>query len=119
MNKFSKSFVSSAQKKICDQYGSSFLPPNTDGKIGIAINNLGAMPITGVRKKLENGTEGWYIWSGDYSDKDDFFKAIHVSHIEAILPDAMKYLALEPGYKFIFDDQGYEDVWFDETLLNP
>ncbi|WP_455685330.1 immunity protein Imm33 domain-containing protein [Variovorax paradoxus] len=38
---------------------------------------------------------------------------MHVEHISEILPIAQKYLALAPGFKFIIDENGYEDVWYE------
>lgn len=34
-----------------------------------------------------------------------------------MLPEVLPYLELPPGYRFIIDGKGYEDVWFDESLL--
>jgi hypothetical protein len=117
MNKSEVAQMLVEQKMLCEKYKTEFHPINLDGKIGIAIDVAGKMPITGVRKPLSNGLEGWYIWSGEYSNDDNFFKPIHAIHLHELLPIVEKYLALKPGFKFIVDDEGYEDVWFDETLL--
>jgi hypothetical protein len=109
--------VKNEQEEICKKYKSRISHPNIHGKIGIALESLGTMPITGVRKIQENGTEGWYIWGGEYSDDPDFFKPVHLLHIEEIAPGLIKYLSLSPGFKFIIDNTGYEDVWYDEELL--
>jgi hypothetical protein len=105
------------QEELCKKYGSPVVASNVDAKIGIAIESLGQMPITGVRVRPENGTDGWYIYAGEYSDHPDFFKPVHVSHIAEILPLVLPYLSLSPGHKFIIDDEGYEDVWYDAELL--
>jgi hypothetical protein len=107
-----------AQKLVCHKYNSSVVLVSPQMKIGLALNTLKNIPIYGVRLLPENDTEGWYIWGGEYSDDPDFFQPVHISHIEEILPLVIPYLALAPGYKFIIDQDGYEDVWFDETLLN-
>lgn len=111
--------IAKTQTDLCKKYGSPVVLPNYDLKIGIALDSLETMPISGVRVKPENGTDGWYIWGGEYSSDDDFFKPVHASHVKDILPQVLPYLALAPGYKFIIDDEGYEDVWYDPELLGP
>jgi len=61
---------------------------------------------------------GWYLWrGGEWSDADDFFASLHVEHVGEYLPRIEKYLELPPGHRFLIDDNGYEDVWFDASLL--
>jgi len=63
------------------------------------------------------GTCGWYIWAGEeFSEDSDFFRPVRVSHLEEHCPEAIPYLALAPGYRFLVAP-GYEDVWFDSSLL--
>ena len=97
------------KKKICGQYSSDFVLPDPGAKIGIAIDTLTTMPITGVRRTPENGTDGWYIWGGDYSPAVEFYQSLHLSHIGEVAPQVVPYLALAPGFKFIIDNEGYED----------
>lgn len=103
------------QKIICEKYNSTFKPFDKKLKIGIS-DNLKLEPMNGLRHTEENGTSGWYIWSGEYSEKDDFFKPICAEHLLEILPEAIKYLALDTNYRFLIDKKGYEDVWFDQNL---
>lgn len=102
------------QASVCERFGSRFTPMDYELKLGLALDSLHEMPITGVRTKPENGTDGWYIWGGEYSDAPDFFKPVHVHHVLEMLPMVVKYLALAPGFKFIVDNEGYEDVWLDD-----
>ncbi|TDM05502.1 MAG: hypothetical protein C4K60_12105 [Ideonella sp. MAG2] len=106
--------INEIQANICLKFGSDLCEIDPNGKIGIALASLNLSPIYGVRVKPENGTEGWYIWAGERSDEHDFFQPVHAAHIIDLLPEAAPYLALEPGYKFIIDRDGYEDVWRDE-----
>ncbi len=76
------------------------------------------MPIHGLRHPVEGDTNGWYIWCGEYSEADDFFQPLHVEHLEECLPEVLKLLPLPPGYRFVIDKDGYEDIWFDESLLD-
>ena len=41
----------------------------------------------------------------------------HVSHLRDRLPEVEQYLGLAPGWRFLITPD-YEDVWFDESLLN-
>ncbi len=102
---------------ICEKYGAK--PVACDGmeKLGIALVTIGKQPINGVRYEAENGTCGWYIWCGEELSEDtDFFKPLHVNHIEEYLPEIEPYLSLPPGYRFLIAP-GQEDVWFDSSLI--
>jgi hypothetical protein len=88
-----------------------------DLKTGLAIKSLNQVPIYGVRCQPETGTNGWFIWGGLYSSADDFFEPVHTVHLSDLLPIVLPYLRLPPGYKFIVDQSGYEDVWFEPDDL--
>lgn len=106
------------QKDICAKFDTEYVESATSEKLGIALDTIGQKPINGLRHKAENGTCGWYIWCGeDLKQEDDFFKPLHVSHIQDYLPEIQKYLGLPPGYRFLVAE-GYEDVWFDAELLS-
>ena len=87
-------------------------------KVGIAENvKTGPMPINGLRHPPEQDTTGWYIWAGeDMSLDHDFFKPLHVDHVQDWSPLIQRFLALPPGWRFLTDGE-YEDVWFDPDLL--
>jgi hypothetical protein len=75
-------------------------------------------PINRLRHVSEGDTTGWYIWAGeDLSNSLDFFKPLHVSRLEQWCPAVLKYLGLPPGWRFLIAED-YEDVWYDETLLD-
>lgn len=103
---------------ICASLGIDPVESEPMSKIGIAIQSLAQRPIHGLRHPAEGDTNGWYIWCGEYSEVDDFFQPVHTCHLPELLPQVLKYLPLPPGYRFLVDDNGYEDVWYDETLLN-
>ena len=108
--------IVASQKSVCDKFGVDFSPPKDCEKIGIAIETIGKMPINGMRINPENGTCGWYIWCGEELSEDpDFYKPLHVSHINKYLPEIEKYLALPSGYRFLVAGD-YEDVWQDPLL---
>ena len=108
--------LKSLQKEKCILVGSPESYPDESLQIGIALQTRGKQPITGMRANPENGTAGWYIWAGDYSEDPDFFQPIHISHVPDVWPALMPYLALAPGYRFIIDDEGYEDIWHEPVI---
>ncbi len=38
-------------------------------------------------------------------------------HFSQRNPKIIKYLGLDDGFRFLITESGYEDVWFDENLL--
>ncbi|TRX74776.1 immunity protein Imm33 domain-containing protein [Pseudomonas mangiferae] len=104
----------SEQKKICDLMSSAYRLAPLDAIIGVAVETLNLRPIHGVRVKPEGNESGWYIWGGDYSPNDDFFKPVHQSHMSDLLPFLNPYFALDYGYKFIVNEQDdYVDIWYE------
>lgn len=104
------------QKLICEKYNSEWKPFNKKQFVGIS-ENYNLEPINGLRHSSEKGTSGWYIWFGEYSENKDFFKPICAEHLLEIYPKIIDYLGLEPGFRFLINKNGYEDVWFDDKLL--
>lgn len=103
------------QKEICEKYDSKWTPINKKLRLG-ASTDLISDPINGLRHRSNKGTTGWFIWTGDYSEAEDFFKPICAEHLLQIRPQIIKYLGLDVGYRFLANSSGYEDVWYDEAL---
>jgi hypothetical protein len=110
--------IETEQRSICKKYGAEYMAVTDKMKLGIAVNaREGIQPINGLRHAPEGDTSGWYIWAGNELVQDpDFFKPLHVAHLDQWCPQVRKYLGLAPGWRFLIAD-GYEDVWFDATLL--
>lgn len=106
------------QKETCKKYKTIFSKADPKDKMGIALNvKKGVKPINGLRHQPENGTSGWYIWAGEKLSEDpEFFKPLHHEHVSDWEPSIVKFLALPPGWRFLINGD-YEDVWFDESLL--
>ena len=104
------------QKEICEKYKSKWKPISRNLKVGIS-ENLNLEKLNGLRQKTEKGKVFWYIWSGEYSEHDDFFKPICAEHLLQRNPKIIKYLGLDDGFRFLITESGYEDVWFDKNLL--
>jgi len=106
------------QETVCEWIGAKPDRPNPDSIIGLAINSLENGIIHGLRHPAEENTNGWYIWSGNYSDSADFFSPICINHLDKyIKADLTEYLDLPAGYRFLMDGNNHEDVWFDENLI--
>ncbi len=107
------------EQSICEWAEAEPLKPEAGTKLGIALSTLGKEPINGLRHSPENGTNGWFIWCGEeMSQAEDFFSPLHVEHIAEYLPQVQEYLNLPPGYRFLIDGNNYEDVWYEQELLN-
>jgi hypothetical protein len=108
------------QMKLCEKYGVLFLEANANFKVGISKNvQDGRMPLNALRHPPEGDTTGWYIWAGnEILDHDDFFSPLHVKHLEKLCPLIVKYLGLPAGWRVLIDCNGYEDVWFDPSLID-
>ena len=111
--------VSAAQASVCERFGVVPAPTQVGDRVGISPNVLsGLLPINALRHRAENDTSGWYIWAGEeLSDDPSFFVALHVEHLEEWCPGILPYLALPPGYRVLLAPE-FEDVWFDQALLD-
>jgi hypothetical protein len=103
------------QKEVCEKYKSKWAPIDKNLRIGVS-DNLTSDPIHGLRHSRDTRTTGWFIWTGEYSEAEDFFKPVCAEHLLQIRPQIIKYLGLDVGFRFLTDNNGYEDVWYDETL---
>lgn len=105
------------QKEICDKFNSPFLEVKENMIIGVSLSVLnGEFPVNGVRINPEGVNSGWYLWAGDFSDKFDFFKPIHIKHLDKYNGMIKKYLGLNKGWRFLITPT-YEDAWQDNGLL--
>lgn len=110
--------VEEMQKELCRKYDAEFVSSPINLKVGISLNvREGEIPINGLRHSPVGDTTGWYIYAGEEpSVQPDFFKPLHVEHLDDWCPQVTKYLGLAPGWRFLIAGD-YEDVWFDESLL--
>lgn len=109
--------IEERQRKLCQSYGSAYVPVADDSRAGIASSTLGRRPINGLRHPASGGANGWFIWCGEeFSEAPDFFDAMCVDHLIEALPDIADFLALAPGHRFLVAGE-YRDVWLDANLL--
>jgi hypothetical protein len=113
------SMITPEQRAVCAKYGVQPADAPAELKAGVARNVTGELvPVNGLRHPPEGSTTGWYIWAGEeFSSDREFFRPVHVKHLQEIRPELLKYLALPPGWRFLIAGD-YEDVWYDASLLN-
>jgi hypothetical protein len=106
------------QREVCARFDAAFVAAEPFEKVGLARNvGQGLLPLNGLRHPKGDGTSGWFIWAGEeFSTDVEFFAAVHVTHLDELCPEAIPYLGLAPGWRFLVAP-GYEDVWFDDSLL--
>ena len=74
-------------------------------------------PVHGLRHPPEGSTSGWYVWTGEFSQADDFFQPLHTSHLLERCPELGSLLDLPPGSRFLVAP-GHLDTWKDQALLD-
>jgi hypothetical protein len=106
------------QVALAQRYGTAPSPPLSGEKVGIARNvRQDIWPVNGLRHPPAGDTCGWYIWAGEeLSSAVDFFVPLHAEHLSEWCPVALRFMALPPGWRFLVAP-GYEDVWYDPSIL--
>jgi hypothetical protein len=106
------------QRELCRKYGAVWFASPEHLKVGIASNvRSGIKPLNGLRHQPEGDTTGWYIWAGEeFSTADDFFEPLCVVHLAQCCPEALRFLGLPPGWRFLTAGDRV-DVWEDPKLL--
>jgi hypothetical protein len=92
----------------------------SDLTVGVSrtlIDGTWNWPVHGLRHPPEGQTSGWYVWTGELSQADDFFQPWHTLHLIEILPAVAELLPLPPGSRFLIAPD-HRDVWEDSTLLD-
>lgn len=114
-----------SQMRISTPSGSLEFPdidprrPHPDDMLGLALDTLRLMPINGLRHPPTTGSCGWYVWGGEtLSESADFFSPIPVRHLSDYVPNILPFLDLPPGFRFLVDNTGRKEAWFDGSLLD-
>ncbi|WP_120632925.1 hypothetical protein [Ruegeria sp. EL01] len=107
------------QKEVCNEFNADVCEVFLGDKVGISQSAMdGVLPLNGLRHPYTSGTTGWYLWGGEeLSDAADFFRPLHVGHLQEFCKLSLKYLLLPPGWRFLTNGS-YEDIWFDPSPLN-
>jgi hypothetical protein len=114
-----KRSVRREQEEICRKYRVPWVEAPSHLKVGIAENvKTGLLPINGLRHSPDGDTTGWYIWAGEGPSSDpEFFKPLHVEHLQEWCGAVVPFLGLPPGSRFQIAPD-HEDVWEDTSLLD-
>jgi hypothetical protein len=104
------------QKLVCEQYGSAYRAVNDQDVVAIAVKSLTEETIVGIRNLPDSDGIAWFIYGGELDDSDEFFQTMTVKELEEVFPEALPFLALETGYRFLIDHDEYEDVWREGEL---
>ncbi len=110
--------ITEEQRRVCERFGVD--PVEADPELMVGVGHLPidpAIPVHGLRHPPAANTTGWYLWSGEWSDADDFFRPLHARHLDKDLPIVLPYLALPPGWRFLRAPD-HEDVWYEASLLD-
>ena len=99
------------QKLLCEEVGSAYVEVQGDDVIAVAVHTLNKEPIVGLRKLPDENNVSWFIYGGELDGAEDFFELISVQELAKEFPEALPYLALDTGYRFMIDSDDYEDVW--------
>lgn len=107
------------QLKICMKHSQISDLVELDSLIALGKNFNPNIQINGLRHPRTETLNGWYIWSGEdfNTDEFDFFQPSHAYHLLDNASFVIQYLGLPAGNRFLIDNKGYEDIWFDESLL--
>jgi len=117
LNLVNEQELESQQVALCRKYGRPCMVPAAGTKLGFAFGTRGLIPVNGLRHPPEGDTNGWYIWCGEeLSSAADFFSPMHTAHVKDKCPEALQFLGLPPGYRFLLAGE-HVDVWYDPTLF--
>ncbi len=114
-NKDQWEFHLKEQRNLCKKLNVDLVPVKPYDMVGLAFPTSGN-PFNALRHPPDNYS-GWFLWVGEYSDAVDFYKTVHAVHLLDYRSAMIKYLGLPPGYRVQIDDYGYEDIWYDASLL--
>lgn len=120
--------IAPSQAEVCARFGVRPERPSpvpfVRGLVGRTVAE-GAWPLYGARwpPTPERSDCGWVIWAGhrdmDEALEADGFDAVPVTDLYRRSPIAWRHLALPPGWAFVFEADGSEDVYQDPELLDP
>jgi len=93
----------------------------TNDKLGasrsVVENDAWDWPLHGLRHPPQGDTNGWYLWTGEFSEDQAFFLPWHASHAQDRCPALLPLLEMPPGTRFVYAPD-YLDVWQDDSLLD-
>lgn len=112
--------LAAVQRDICTRFGAAYYPCHPQARLGLASNITAATRnLNGVRIEPSGDACGWYLWAGDeWAEPPEFYIPLRAQSVATWVPQALAYLGLPPGWRFLLRDDRI-DVWKDLTLLAP
>ena len=108
-----------SQADVCKRYGVEPQAPLVHDRLGIGLATLQTQPINGLRIPAVSGISGWFIFGGlKAGNEADFYSPLCIEHIHKYCEIVVPYLCLPAGWRFQIDLNGYEDVWYQPSLLS-
>lgn len=118
--------IAPSQAEVCARYGVRPERPSPSSLVRCLVGRTvaeGVWPLYGARwpPTPQRWDCGWAIWA-THADMDealeaDGFDAVAITDLEVRSQTAWRYLALPPGWAFVLDREGVEDVYQDPELL--
>ena len=99
------------QQLVCEEFGSAYRAVKETDTVAIALHTLNKEPVVGLRNVPDDNNVSWFIYGGELDASEEFFELISVKELMKEFPEALPYLALDTGYRFMIDSDDYEDVW--------
>ncbi|WP_425413063.1 immunity protein Imm33 domain-containing protein [Micromonospora citrea] len=111
--------VPAAQRDTCRRFTVEPVPPRQRTMVGLALSRPRHMePLNALRHPTAGNGNGWFVWRGPaIPQEDDNFCTLARRAPGRTRPGAWAVSRPSPGWGVVLAP-GYEDVWYDETLLN-
>lgn len=112
--------IQNQQQAICARFQVNWMPIGLNALVAFNESLFSStQPINGLRQPNQKTIDGWYLWSGGDvpANEIQFFKPVTILQILEQRPLVLKYLGLPEGWRFQVDDLGYEDIWFEASVL--
>lgn len=115
------------QSDLCDEQGVPWTQPGATAVVTVARGLAsGAWPISGLRRAVDGTDSGWRLWIGeggpdtnpdpDLDPDPDRFEVVGYASLYDRCPEAVPYLGLPPGWRFLAEPD-HAHVWNDPELL--
>ncbi|MEM1414012.1 MAG: DUF2199 domain-containing protein [Myxococcota bacterium] len=103
-------------ERVCADAGVEPMHPDPADVVGLS-RTAGRidLPLHGARLNPSPGASGWFIWRGEHSDDEDFYRPVCIAHLSSTCPQALPFLSLPPGWRF-YREGDFVDVWFDAEI---
>lgn len=106
--------IQSSQMLVCKKNNSNYQYPRYNQLVAVSDGFFDGMAVDGVRYESPDHMSGWYLTTSIFDDDINKLKLFHFTHIAKFRPELVKFLGLEPGFRFYSEDSA---IWFDSEVL--